>query len=91
MNAIERGARAKELLESQTFKELHESIRNDLIARIETVAFEDIDAQHELVLMLQLHKQQRTRLQRWIDDATLEKKSEDQKNWIEKARQKFRA
>lgn len=91
MNALERAARSSELLENTIFKEAMASIRADLIGKLETVGFDDIDKQHELTLMLQLLKQVKTRLERWVDDGKMEAKAIEQKNWIEKARQRFRA
>lgn len=90
MNKIERGARAKSLLEDVIFKEVQSEIKADIVKKLEEVPVGDIDSQHELVLSLQMLKAHRTRLERWIDDAKIEQKSQEQKSWIEKQKQRFR-
>lgn len=87
MNPVERSARAKELLESATFKEVYEEVRSDLIAKLETCGFQDIDTQHHLTLSLQLLKQLRTRLERWVDDGKVEGKRQRDLDWRERVRE----
>jgi hypothetical protein len=84
MNKLERAAKAKSLLEDLTFREVHAEIRNELIGALEKVAFDDIDKQHELVLSLQLHKRQKSLLERWVDDGKMEQKQLDHQTWVEK-------
>jgi len=90
MNKLERAARAKELLEGIIFKEVHAEIRNEIITALETVAFDDIDKQHELVISLQLHKRHKSLLERWVDDGKMEQKQIDHLNWIEKTKQRLK-
>jgi hypothetical protein len=90
MNEIERAARAKELLESNTFKSVHAEVRNEIIGALESVAFDDIEKQHELVLSLQLHRRLKTKLERWVDDGKLEEKKAEQDSWVEKIRQRYK-
>lgn len=90
MDVLERSALAKELLESRVFREVHTEIRDEIVKSLETVAFDDIDKQHELVIALQIHNRHKTKLERWVDDGKIEQKALDDQNWIEKARQKLR-
>jgi hypothetical protein len=91
MTPLERSARAKELLENPVLKEAFAGIKTDIIAKLESIALEDFQLQHELTLTLQLLKQLRNRLDRFVDDGKIEQKKIEQQNWIEKARQRFRA
>lgn len=89
MNVLERAAHAKELLESATFKAVQAEIKGEIVNALETVGFDDIDKQHELVLTLQIHNRHKRKLEKWVEDGKVEQKSLDQKNWIEKARQRL--
>lgn len=90
MNVLERAAHSKELLENTIFKEAFSAIRSDLISKLETVGFQDIDAQHELTLMLQLLKRVKSQLERWVDDGKVESKKIEASNWRERVVQRWR-
>jgi hypothetical protein len=49
----------------------------------------DIETQHELTVSLQLLNRLKKRLERWVDDGKLEKKGIEQKNWLERTRQRL--
>lgn len=89
MNPLERAARAKELLETGVFKEVHAEIRNELIAAIEACPTQDVERLQELTLSLQLHNRHRKKLERWVEDGKLEAKKAQQQDWIAKARQRL--
>lgn len=91
MNVLERAARSKELLESMMFKEAQKAIRDDIISKLETVAFDDHEKQHELVLMLQLTNRHKTQLQRWVDDGKVETKVQAQSEWRQKVIERAKA
>lgn len=84
MNAIERAAAAKALLEDATFRAVFDEVRGDLITKIETAPFADGDVHHELTLALQALNSIKRRLDRWIDDGKMEQKAVEQENWREK-------
>lgn len=90
MNPLERAARAKELLESNTFKAVHAEVRSEIISALESVAFDDIEKQHELVLSLQLHRRNKTKLERWVEEGKIEEKKAEQDSWVEKIRQRYK-
>jgi len=65
MNDLERADAARLLLETPIFKAVHAEIRNEIVSALETVPFDDIDKQHELVLTLQVHNRHKKKLERW--------------------------
>lgn len=84
---MERAALAKELLQSRMFKECMAAVKADLVVGLETVAFDDVEKQHDLALSLQILKRLHTKLERWVDDGKMEQKKLDQQNWIDRAKQ----
>lgn len=90
MSPLERAALSKELLESRMFKEVHAAVRNELIAALETVSFDDIEKQHELTLSLQLHNRLKRKLERWVEDGKVEQSRIDAGNFVEKMRQRLK-
>ena len=91
MNPLERAARSKELLENIIFKEVYAALRNELITGLETCPISDLDLQHDLTLSLQILKRIRGKLERWVEDGTLESKKLEQEGLMERMRQKLRA
>ena len=87
MNRLERADRAKALLESPMFNETFADVRADLIAKLESCGFQDIDTQHHLTLSLQLLKQIKTRLERYVDDGKQEQQRQKHQDWRDKAKQ----
>lgn len=87
MSPLERSDRAKELLENPVFKEAYGAVRTELITALETLGFNDHEAQHETVLMLQLLKRIKTKLERFVDEGKVEQKKLADMNYREKLRQ----
>jgi hypothetical protein len=90
MTPLERAALSDELLHSRMFKEAHAAIRNELITALETVAFDDIEKQHELALSLQLHNRLKRKLEKWVEDGKVEQKRIESSNFVERMRERFK-
>jgi hypothetical protein len=90
MTPLERAALSDDLLQSRMFKEAHAAIRNELIAALEAVAFDDIEKQHELTLSLQLHNRLKRKLERWVEDGKVEQKRIDAGNFVERMRERLK-
>lgn len=89
MNALEKAARAKELLEDPIFLEAFNGVRNGLVSQLESCPFADKDLQHEITITLQLLKRIKGSLERFVADGSVEQKALAQKDWIERARQRL--
>ena len=89
MNALEKAARAKELLEDPVFREAFNGVRNGLVSQLESCPFADKDLQHDITITLQLLKRIKGSLERFFADGVVEHKALAQKDWIERARQRL--
>ena len=89
MNVLDKAARAKELLEDPIFQEAFNGVRNGLVSQLEATPFTDKDLQHEITVTLQLLKRLKGSLERFIADGVVEQKTLDQRNFIERARQRL--
>ena len=62
-------------------------IREGLVRGLESAQMGDVDTHHEAALSLQLLKRLQTQLQRYIDDAKVQKRKDEQDSWLDRARQ----
>lgn len=68
---VERGARAKQLLEDPLISEAFESVRNAIHERWEVTPLRDTQGAHELHLMLKLLGDVRTVFETAVDDGKM--------------------
>lgn len=87
MTPLERSDAAKQLLSNPVFKAALHDIREGLVRGLESAQMSDVDTHHEAALSLQLLKRLQTQLQRYIDDAKIEKRKAEQDSWLNRARQ----
>jgi hypothetical protein len=60
-----------------------------LVEQLESVAFGDVDTQHEITIMLQLLKRLQGQLQRYIQDQAVDKARKKHDAFVEKTRQRL--
>lgn len=89
MTPREKADRASQILSDPVFKHVFLDIREDLVAKLETLPMGDVETQHEVSLMLQLLKQVRTRLERYVSDQKKVEHDERQVSFIDRMRQKI--
>jgi len=91
MTPRERADRARQLLDDPVFQQAMRDIRERIVAKLESVAIQDTDIEHELVLSLQLLQRIPARFQAYADEQIVEKHAEKQANFIERVKQRYRA
>lgn len=89
MTPQEKADGARELLKNPSFKAVMAELRSDLVGQLEQVALTDFELEHEAVRTLQVLKQIEAKLNRFIDDAAVERKKQEQVSFIEKQRQRL--
>lgn len=89
MSPFEKADKARQLLDDAMFRAVMDDIRMGLVSKLEASAIGDVDVHHETALTLQLLKQIPVLLQRYVDDYEVEKKRQEQDEWIERAKQRL--
>ena len=89
MSPREKSDRARQILADPVFREAMRDIRERVVAKLEAVPVTDHEAEHELVLTLQLLQRIPARFQAYADELVLEKHNEQQAAFIQRARQKL--
>jgi hypothetical protein len=89
MTPLDKGERAKHLLEDEVLKAAFHDIRMRYLEQLESVPMSDIDTQHEVTLSLQLLKQLRTQLQKYANELVIDKAKKQQDSFIERMRERF--
>ncbi len=73
MSPEQRAAEAQHVLENPLFKAAFDEMRAGIINQIHIVAVNDVETQHELVLMLQLLESIKGRIEQHIHTGSFEK------------------
>jgi hypothetical protein len=89
MTPTERGERARAFFDDPIMKLAFADFRGYLISKIEGIDSGDHEAQHELVLQLQILKSLRAKLAQYESELTLNAAEEKQKSFIERTRKRF--
>lgn len=71
MTPFEKSEAAKHLLTNPVLKEALENIREGLVRQLEAAPMGDVDTHHQAALSLQLLKQVRSELHRFISEQTV--------------------
>lgn len=89
MDTLERSDASEQLLQNPVFRAAYKEVHAELVRGLEMCGFMDIETQHELTVSLQLLNRLKKRLERWVEDGKVEKKTIEQQNWLERARQRL--
>ncbi len=85
---VERGARARQILENPLFREAWTEVERSLLEKIVAVPVPDKGGQeHELKLMVLVLRMVRTRIEKWAQTGSLAER--ELSNW-EKAKQRIK-
>lgn len=87
MTPREKAERAKAVLDDPIFAHVFNDIREQIVAKLESIPVTDVDAQHDLTITLQLLKQLKTQLSRYTDEIVLDNAKSKHETWLKKARQ----
>ena len=88
MTPNEKADRARRLLDDPVLSECFVSIRDGLVAKAESSGLDDIDTHHHVALSLQLLRQLRIRLEKYLSDAALLEHEAKQRKWYERTKQR---
>jgi hypothetical protein len=91
MTPREKADHAQQVLNDPVMNEAFAAIRIGMLERLESIPISDHETQHEITLMLQLLKQVRTQLQTFVDDMAIEKKRQENEDYIARLKQRAKA
>ena len=89
MTPIEKGERAKQLLDDPLVTAVFSDIRAAIVNQLEAAPPSDIDSQHELALQLRLLKEVRVRFARYASEIAVDKHKRESERWIDRMREKL--
>ncbi len=81
MSPLDRAEKARRILEDQVFAQAWTDMRESLVRRLEVCQAQDVETQHEIAVSLQLLKQVRGQLEKYISAGQFEKHKESSDNW----------
>jgi len=89
MTPLERGERAKAFFDDPIMKSAYADFRGLIISRLESVNSGDIDAQHELVIQLQVLHGLRAKLIQYETELTVDMAQQRDREFIARAKKSF--
>lgn len=89
MTPIEKGERAKQLLDDPVVTAVFNDLRAAIVDQIEAAPPSDIDSQHELALQLRLLKEVKLRLARYASEIAIDKHKIASERWIDRMRERL--
>jgi len=89
MTPREKAEQALRFFEEPVMKMAFVDIRDYLVSKLEKLTLPNPEAEHELILMLQLLKLFPAQLRKYVDDETVRKNKRRQDEFIEKTREKL--
>ena len=90
MTPFEKAERAKQLLDDPLLMEVLQNIRERLVSALESSPIDDVDTHHNGTLSLQILKQIKTELHRFIGEAAVIEARKKHDSFIEKTREFLR-
>ena len=91
MTPNEKADASRRILAEPVITAAFADIRMRLVAKLEQAPIGDVDTQHEIALTLQLLKQLRTQLERYVQGQAVDKARDKHDTFIEKMRQRINA
>lgn len=89
MTPLEKAERARQVLEDPVFNAAFQDIRMQLVVKLESVPFGDLDTQHEIALMLQLLKRLKDQLGTYGNELAVDKARKKQDSFMAKIRERL--
>jgi hypothetical protein len=89
MTPNEKADNARRILAEPVITAAFSDIRMNLVAKLEQAPIGDVDTQHEIALTLQLLKQLRSQLERYVQDQAVDQHRQKHDTFIEKMRQRI--
>jgi hypothetical protein len=87
MTPRERADKAKQLLDDPIVQQAFSDIREQIVLRLEACPVSEVDAQHDLAITLQLLKQLKLQLGRYVEEIVVDNAKARQDAFIRKTRQ----